>query len=220
MVLCDGMGGAQAGNVASDQAVSIISNHISRFARVDMRSQSIKALLESSAMAANAQIYDQSQTHLELSGMGTTVVSAIFLNGVAHIIHAGDSRAYILKNGVLEQITTDHSIVQHLYETGQITKEEALNHPTRNVITRAVGTQDTLKVDYNMVDYADGDMFLICSDGLTNFVSEEQIQEIIQENDFFDAAKKLVDKANENGGGDNITVVLALADSEEDEASL
>lgn len=210
VVLCDGMGGAKAGNIAADAAVLIICDHIKRGARENMRSQSIKSLLESAIAAANATIFARSNSDDELSGMGTTVVAAIFRDNVAYIAHAGDSRAYVIKNNTqLVQITTDHSIVQHLYELGQITKEEALTHPKRNVITRAVGTQEWIKADYNEIDYDDDDIFLLCSDGLTNFVSDDTIVKIVNENDFSLTAEKLVDAANEGGGGDNITVVLA-----------
>ena len=141
--------------------------------------------------------------------MGTTVVAAIFSDNVAHIVHAGDSRAYIIRGEEIEQITSDHSIVQHLYELGQITKEEALTHPKRNVITRAVGTQETIRTDYNEIDYEDDDVILLCSDGLTNYVTEEQIVDIIRNNPLAECTELLVNAANESGGGDNITVVLA-----------
>ena len=160
-VLCDGMGGAKAGNVASDTAVTVISDCIRKNIRRNMRSKSIKSLLESSVVAANAIIFNHANSDEDYYGMGTTVVAAIFSDNVAHIIHAGDSRAYIIKDNEIEQITSDHSIVQHLYELGQITKEEALTHPKRNVITRAVGTQETIRTDYNEIDYEDDDVIVV-----------------------------------------------------------
>lgn len=208
-VLCDGMGGAKAGNVASDTAVTVISDCIRKNIRRNMRSKSIKSLLESSVVAANAIIFNHANSDEDYYGMGTTVVAAIFSDNVAHIVHAGDSRAYIIRGEEIEQITSDHSIVQHLYELGQITKEEALTHPKRNVITRAVGTQETIRTDYNEIDYEDDDVILLCSDGLTNYVTEEQIVDIIRNNPLAECTELLVNAANESGGGDNITVVLA-----------
>ena len=209
-VVCDGMGGVSGGQIASKICVEKTYEAIKRGYRDNMTVKAAQNLLNSAICAANSAVFDEAQKDRELSGMGTTVVAAIFRDNVAYIAHAGDSRAYVIKNNTqLVQITTDHSIVQRLYELGQITKEEALTHPKRNVITRAVGTQEWIKADYNEIDYDDDDIFLLCSDGLTNFVSDDTIVKIVNENDFSLTAEKLVDAANEGGGGDNITVVLA-----------
>ncbi len=207
-VVCDGMGGANGGNIASANAVKIISEYISSSYHEEMGSNSIKTLLQSALYGANVRLYDMSKTIESLNGMGTTVVSAIISNGIAHIAHAGDSRAYLIHEGKLSQITKDHSIVQSMVDKGQITPEEAKNHPNKNVITRALGVDEDIKIEYNELPFTPDDCILICTDGLTNFVSDEDIEEIISNHDFYDYPKVLIDRANGNGGGDNITIVL------------
>ena len=145
-VVCDGMGGANGGNIASANAVKIISEYISSSYHEEMGSNSIKTLLQSALYGANVRLYDMSKTIESLNGMGTTVVSAIISNGIAHIAHAGDSRAYLIHEGKLSQITKDHSIVQSMVDKGQITPEEAKNHPNKNVITRALGVDEDIKI--------------------------------------------------------------------------
>ena len=207
-VVCDGMGGANGGNIASANAVKIISEYISSSYHEEMGSNSIKTLLQSALYGANVRLYDMSKTIESLNGMGTTVVSAIISNGTAHIAHAGDSRAYLIHEGKLSQITKDHSIVQSMVDKGQITPEEAKNHPNKNVITRALGVDEDIKIEYNELSFTPDDCILICTDGLPNFVSDEDIEEIISSHEFYDYPKVLIDRANSNGGGDNITIVL------------
>ena len=146
-VVCDGMGGAAGGNIASALAVRVISDKINVSYREQMRDSSIKNMLDSALNAANVEVFDMSESKHELKGMGTTVVCAIVKDGQAYIAHAGDSRAYILKNGKIFQITTDHSIVQDLLDKGKITSEQALNHPKKNIITRAVGVDKNIEID-------------------------------------------------------------------------
>ena len=147
-VVCDGMGGAAGGNIASALAVKVISDKINVSYREQMRDSSIKNMLDSALNAANVEVFDMSESKHELKGMGTTVVCAIVKDGQAYIAHAGDSRAYILKNGKIFQITTDHSIVQDLLDKGKITSEQALNHPNKNIITRAVGVDKNIEIDF------------------------------------------------------------------------
>ena len=147
-VVCDGMGGAAGGNIASALAVKVISDKINTSYNQNMRDSSIKNLLDSAITAANIEVYDMADAHSELKGMGTTVVCAIVRDNTAFIAHAGDSRAYIAKNNELTQITTDHSLVQDLVNLGKITQEEAENHPKKNLITRAVGVDKQIQIDF------------------------------------------------------------------------
>ena len=210
-VVCDGMGGANGGNIASATAVKTISEQINKSYRSEMSSNSIKYLLMSAITAANSDVYDMAKEDESLSGMGTTVVAVIVVNGLAHIAHAGDSRAYVIGDKSITQITRDHSVVQSMIENGEITEEEAKTHPNRNVITRALGVADRIDIDYNEIELDSDDSILICTDGLSNFIENEQILEIISNNKFYEYPEKLIEKANENGGGDNITVVMMSA---------
>ena len=207
-VVCDGMGGAAGGNIASALAVKVISDKINVSYREQMRDSSIKNMLDSALNAANVEVFDMSESKHELKGMGTTVVCAIVKDGQAYIAHAGDSRAYILKNGKIFQITTDHSIVQDLLDKGKITSEQALNHPNKNIITRAVGVDKNIEIYFDQIDLDDDTTLLLCTDGLSNYVSDSEILELTRDKKHYAFADRLVNKANENGGGDNITVVV------------
>ncbi len=207
-VVCDGMGGANGGNIASANAVKIISEYISSSYHEGMNSNSIKTLLQSSICGANVRLFDMSRTIESLKGMGTTVVAIIISNGIAHIAHAGDSRAYTLRDNKLIQITKDHSMVQSMLDKGQITQEEAENHPNKNLITRALGVADDISIEYNEIEFNEEDCILICTDGLTNYVSTEEIEQTISKHNFYEYPQVLIDAANKNGGGDNITIVL------------
>lgn len=206
-VVCDGMGGAAGGNVASSNAVKIISERITSSYRQAMSPISIKNMLVSAITAANVSIYDMSKANAELEGMGTTVVCTLVTGEVAYIAHAGDSRAYAVSDNKVTQLTKDHSIVQELVEMGSITKDEAKIHPRKNIITRALGVEPEIRIDYCEYDIANNDILLLCTDGLTNFVDDEEFLKIIEDNTYYEIADKLVSAANNNGGADNITVV-------------
>lgn len=207
-VVCDGMGGAAGGNIASALAVKVISDKINASYRENMKDASIKNMLDSALTAANIEVYDFSVVKPELQGMGTTVVCAIVRDNQAYIAHAGDSRAYVVNRDEITQITTDHSMVQDLLSKGKITSEEAENHPNKNIITRAVGVDKSIKIDFAQVDLNDDDVLLLCTDGLSNYVSNNEILEIMSDGKHYAYADRLVNKANNNGGGDNITVVI------------
>lgn len=206
-VVCDGMGGAAGGNIASALAVKVISEKINNSYNAQMKDISIKNMLHSALVAANLEVFDMSLERPELRGMGTTVVCAIVKEGQAYIMHAGDSRAYIVSDNELKQITMDHSMVQDLVNKGKITKEEAAVHPNKNIITRALGVEKTIEIDFRQVDLDRGNTLIICTDGLSNYVSSQEICEEIKDSKYYAFADRLVKKANANGGGDNITVV-------------
>jgi len=207
-VVCDGMGGAAGGNIASALAVKVISDKINASYRDQMRDGSIKNMLDSALTAANIEVFDFAEAQPELRGMGTTVVCAIVRDNQAYIAHAGDSRAYVINNGSIRQITTDHSMVQDLLLRGKITPEEAEHHPNKNIITRAVGVDKGIEIDFEQIDLDDKDTLLLCTDGLSNYVSNEEMLELMSDGKHYAFADRLVKKANENGGGDNITVVV------------
>ena len=206
-VVCDGMGGAAGGNIASALAVKVISDKITASYNEKMRDSSIKNMLDSAITAANIEVYDMAYARPELMGMGTTVVCAIVRDNVAFIAHAGDSRAYIANSKGLNQITVDHSYVQDLVNQGKLTPEEAENHPRKNYITRAVGVDKRIEIDYFQTDFEDDEVLLLCTDGLTNYVDINDMFNDISDGQYYAFADRLVKHANNNGGGDNITVV-------------
>ena len=207
-VVCDGMGGASGGDVASSLAVKTISEHITSGYRDGMGAKSVRNMLDCAISAANITIYDMSRSNESLRGMGTTVVAVIVAGGTAYISHAGDSRAYMLsEGGELRQLTRDHSMVQELLECGKLTPEEARTHPRKNVITSALGVADSIEVDLSEEKMAPGDVLLICTDGLSNYISNDDIVEVTKNHTYYEFADELIKKANSNGGGDNITVV-------------
>lgn len=206
-VVCDGMGGAAGGNYASSTAVKVISERITSSYRGGMSASSIRNMLTSAIAAANISVYDMSKSDPELTGMGTTVVVAIVVDNNVFIAHAGDSRAYILSDGSLNQLTKDHSIVQEMIDHGTLTPDEARVDPRKNIITRALGVDSELRIDFDIADIDENDVLILCTDGLTNFVEPQEIYELTDDGKFYEYAERLVARANSNGGGDNITVV-------------
>lgn len=206
-VVCDGMGGASGGDIASKMAVELISQRIVDNYNDAMKTSSVSNLLESAINLASIKIFDLARDDETLSGMGTTVVAAILRDNEVMISHVGDSRAYIINKSV-KQITTDHSIVQEMLDRGDITAEEAKHHPIKNYITRALGVKDRINVDFVSEDFRSDDVLMICTDGLSNFVENEDLQKSVTSADE-ETVNNLIDKANSNGGKDNITVVVA-----------
>ena len=201
--VADGMGGAQAGEVASRLAAAAFREY-HEADRLEP-AERVEAIIKE----ANRRIYERARTDSEASGMGTTVTAAILTNGRVSIGHVGDSRAYRVRDGELEQLTEDHSLVADLMRSGRLTPEEADAHPQRSVITRALGTDPDVDVDMVSIDVEEGDLFLLCSDGLTTMVPEDDILRIVQEaGTLDDIARTLVRAANSGGGEDNVTVVL------------
>lgn len=206
-VVCDGMGGEAGGNIASALAVKVISEKITSAYNEKMRDASIKNLLDSAISAANIEVYDMAYSRPDLQGMGTTVVAVIVRDKTAFIAHAGDSRAYIVSGEIIQQITTDHSLVQNLVDRGEITAEQAQHHPKKNLITRAVGVEKRIDIDFSEIDLNDNETLILCTDGLSNYVTNNEMIDDIKDGQYYAFADRLVKRANKNGGGDNITVV-------------
>ena len=204
--VADGMGGARAGEVASRIAVETLTD--GEVARADDGAAAEQRLAEI-AQAANQRIYELAQSDESRSGMGTTLTAVLVEDGTIVAGHVGDSRLYCLRDGRLERLTRDHSLVEELVRRGELDPEEAKDHPQRSIITRALGPEPDVEVETFTSPGRDGDVYLLCSDGLTTMVDEERVAEILREAaSLEDAASALVEAANEAGGRDNITVVL------------
>jgi PPM family protein phosphatase len=201
--VADGMGGAQAGELASGLAAAALRDETSELAGGERR-------VDDLIQEANRRVYQRQSQDASASGMGTTMTVALVEEGRVAIGHVGDSRAYLIRDRKLEQLTEDHSLVAELVRSGKLSPEEAEGHPQRSVITRALGTDPDVDVDTFSVDAEPGDLFLLCSDGLTSMVDDETILREVERNrsDLAKAAKALVRAANKSGGEDNITVVF------------
>ncbi len=204
-MVADGMGGYKAGEVASKMTTMIIKDHIIRKFSPDMDYAELAEMIRRAVIEANSEIFEYAQHHEETSGMGTTASMAFIYKGMLVVLHVGDSRVYTVTQDGISQVTTDHSYVQELIKRGKISDLDAKNHPGKNYITRAIGTEGSIKVDVSTQIY-NGETIVICSDGLTNLVSDEQIMSIINENeDLQEGVSALVALANKKGGMDNIT---------------
>lgn len=206
-ILADGMGGHLAGDVASKMAVDGLGAawSTSTISQPDKASE----WFEQEIQKVNEAIYQEGTTHPEMKGMGTTIVSTALLNEKFVLVHVGDSRAYLIHEDQLRQLTDDHSLVNELLKSGEITAEMAAVHPQKNVLTRSVGIAGTIKADISEHECQSNDYLLLCSDGLTNMVSEEAILTIVaSDQSLEDKTKQLINAANEAGGADNITVLL------------
>ena len=210
-IVCDGMGGANAGNIASEIAVKTVSEYLYNSFRDNMTLNDFERTLKNAISSANMLIFSRAVKDEALKGMGTTIVAAIVKDNDAIIAHVGDSRIYLL-NDEIKQLTKDHSIVQTLIENGEISLADAKHHPRKNVITRALGVEAEVVADFDELTLNTNDTLLLCTDGLTNYVPEANIYEIFKQNDLSLVSETLVAKANENGGGDNITVVTLTAE--------
>src|SRR4051794_8315376 len=200
--VADGMGGAQAGEVASEMAIS-------EFVTDRDADASAEKQLEQIALAANRKIWEMAQSDSRHAGMGTTLTAAMVDGPQVAVGHVGDSRLYLFRDGQIERMTRDHSLVEEFVRQGKLTPEQAEKHPQRSVITRALGPENSVEVDTFRIPARDGDVFLLCSDGLSGMVSDSDMAAILGEQRPLDAAASaLVGAANDNGGRDNITAVL------------
>jgi PPM family protein phosphatase len=213
VAVADGMGGHLAGEVASATALQPIEALDGRV--FPDAAEAVKALREA-VVHANAQVSKMAADEPSYRGMGTTLTATMLEGRRVHIAHVGDSRAYLLRNGHFSQLTDDHTLVQHLVDEGQITREEAATHPQRSIITRAIGVSREVDVDSMSLDLEDGDQLLLCSDGLTGVVDDEVIEsELASDDEPRDALDRLVERANAGGGPDNITIILLRVIGEE-----
>lgn len=204
-IVADGMGGHKAGDYASMHTVDRFVEVIRELGE----EHGVQDAINEAVTAANAYIYQRSRENSNLSGMGTTLVLASCIGNEAIVANIGDSRLYLVNDDAMTQITRDHSLVEEMVTLGGIDREMARNHPDKNIITRAVGVKEKVAADFFEVDLTKGDKLLLCSDGLTNMLRDEEIYQIIQNNkELEQAAKALIDAANKNGGRDNIAVVL------------
>lgn len=205
-VIADGMGGHKCGEIASKQAVDSVCNLL---LKADWDTENISDLLRDIVTRVNCEIYNYSLLDEATQGMGTTLIITVIKGRKLYIGHVGDSRVYIIRDNNIEKVTWDHSFIEELVKNGSITKDEAINHPKRNLITRAVGYELELQVDTYEKDLKDDDIILLCTDGLTNMLTEEEILEIIKNyEDPQEACDTLVQNANNKGGEDNITVIV------------
>ncbi len=200
--VADGMGGHKAGDVASRMAVTLL-------ARVLEGEKPDEALLRASIEKVNAAIYQEQMNNEDLSGMGTTLTVIWEDDDRVLLGHVGDSRAYLLREGLLEQISVDHSLVGEMLRNGLITEEQARRHPYRNVITRALGASADVEVDITLLDKQPGDVYLICSDGLSEYVQTEEMEKILSRRSLEEAADRFLTLALDGGGRDNISLVIA-----------
>ncbi|MEG2931040.1 MAG: Stp1/IreP family PP2C-type Ser/Thr phosphatase [Ruthenibacterium sp.] len=215
-LVCDGMGGAQGGRMASTLAAEYMERAFSEEIDSLHTSEEIRKFLFHLADTANSLIFNRSETDASVQGMGTTLVCAVVRGGRVQYVHAGDSRAYVYTGAGLSQLTKDHSMVQELIEQGTITQQEAYYHPNKNLITRALGVTSNVDVDYGEAPFRIGDILLLCTDGLTNYVTDEGIAHILSKTVFEKTADALVSQALVGEGLDNITVLLASAQPTED----
>jgi serine/threonine protein phosphatase PrpC len=211
-MVADGMGGAAAGEIASQMATDIVLREL-RDNWLPLGQPSPEAFarcLKRAAQSANQQIHSYATSHQEYRGMGTTATIAGFLEGILYLAQVGDSRGYLIRNGVVKQITKDQSLMQKLIEAGELTEEEAAQSERRNIILQALGPEAQIKVDLTYQPVLKGDILLLCSDGLSGQITKDDIARVLtEEPDLVNACKKLIEIANTNGGPDNITVILS-----------
>lgn len=212
VVLCDGMGGANGGNVASSMTVDVAKENIGFFDFNGGEYQS-ESFLKEIVYRANSTVYHRQLKNPELSGMGTTMELVLIHNNKAMITHIGDSRVYLVRNNEITQITVDHSVVQEMVNRGELTPEQARVHPNKNYITRAVGVEPYIEVDYTEVPFDNDDIIVMCSDGLSNYISDEGILEFVRQYKANDLTNALIEEAKQQGGRDNITVAVIYANN-------
>ena len=211
-VVCDGMGGAKSGNIASRLAIDVFVDEVKNSWKSSMTQEQTEELLRNAIKLANFTVYDQARQFEEFAGMGTTLVAALLSGRNATIINVGDSRCYHITHSDIRRITVDHSVVQMMVDRGELTAEEARSYPGRNYITRAVGTEPTVESDLFAIRVERGDALLLSSDGLHNEVDDQEILfEVVHGVNNDNCCQRLLDIANMRGSPDNVTSVLVMA---------
>jgi len=207
-IIADGMGGHSAGEIASKMAVEYISKKIKENEK-NFTKDNISQYLQNIIKKVNDIIYEKSNAPGPFSGMGTTLIIAIFISDNLYMGHVGDSRIYVIRDEKIEQLTTDHSYVEELVKNGSLSRVEAEKHPKKNIITRAIGCFEDVEADICTYNIQKDDIFILCTDGLTNMLADDKILDIIKkDNDPQTSCVELIEQANRNGGDDNITVVI------------
>lgn len=210
-VVCDGMGGAKSGNIASSLATDVFVQEVKRNWNSSMNQEKVDQVLQGAVKLANFTVYDQAQQFEEFSGMGTTLVAVLITGKQMTVVNVGDSRAYRVSQEGITRITTDHSLVQMMVERGELTPERARTYPGKNFITRAIGTESMVECDLFHLSVDRGDSFLLCSDGLSNMMDDQEILfEIAHGVNKQYCCQRLLDIAKNRGAPDNVTCVLVL----------
>ena len=213
-LVCDGMGGAKGGREASQGACNVIENFFQeQYAQCGAGQE--EPFLKKALLYANRFVFQKAAHEEALAGMGTTAVCALVRSGNVYLCHAGDSRAYLIRDGKLTQLTHDHSYVQELVDCGTITEEEAEHHPQKNIITKALGVDYRLEPEFTAAKLKREDRLLLCNDGLTNMVPVEEMEELLAQGAFYDLPDRLIEAANAHGGSDNITALLLAVEPTE-----
>ena len=213
-LVCDGMGGAKGGREASQGACNVIENFFQeQYAQCGAGQE--EPFLKKALLYANRFVFQKAAHEEALAGMGTTAVCALVRSGNVYLCHAGDSRAYLIRDGKLTQLTHDHSYVQELVDCGTITEEEAEHHPQKNIITKDLGLEYRLEPEFTAAKLKREDRLLLCTDGLTNMVPVEEMEELLAQGTFYDLPDRLIEAANAHGGSDNITALLLAVEPTE-----
>ena len=210
-IVCDGMGGAKSGNIASSLAVDVFVQEVKRTWTSSMNQEKINQMLHSAVKLANFTVFDQAQQFEEFDGMGTTLVAVLLKNRHATVVHVGDSRAYRVNSEGIWQMTRDHSLVQMMVERGELTQEMARTYPGKNFITRAIGTEPIVVCDISNLELSRGEFLLLCSDGLSNVLDDQEILfEVVHGMNREDCCQRLLEIAKNRGAPDNVTSVLIM----------
>ena len=210
-LVCDGMGGAKSGNVASSLAADVFVQEVRRNWKHSLDESHVDQILQNAVKLANFTVFDQAQQFEEFNGMGTTLVAALVRGRKVTVIHVGDSRAYAITRDGIRQVTRDHSVVQMMLDRGELKPEQARNYPGKNLITRAIGTEGTVKSDLAHFGLERGDSLLLCSDGLSNMMDEQEILfEVVHGVNKQYCCQRLLDIAKNRGAPDNVTSVFVL----------